>query len=88
MKSMEGTPLKITRSVTHRVNMGHYEHIETTAEITTEVFTWDDDMELVAAELDAVLHTLVAPTLAEALETTDEKDSYVHLWKADKETAE
>lgn len=73
--------MKISRSVTLRVNQGNYEHVETTAMVEFDT----DDVNVTTPEeaaefADGVLGTLLKPDVETAAQTAIE-ESFVHNWK-------
>lgn len=67
--------MKVTKTVKHHINMGHFEWMEVSATADIETEEWGDDA---MAEIDLVINETLRPELKKAYEATDEQSSYVN----------
>jgi len=78
------------------VNMGHYEHVEITGSVEVDTLADRDGLvdldvepgepELVIAFIREQLEAMLAPDIEDARVHTDEEDSFIHPYAADRTT--
>jgi hypothetical protein len=70
--------MKISRTRTYKINMGHYESVDFSAGITDyEVPDDEDDIEAIQKDLDSILDDLLLGEMKMSEEYSDESKTFV-----------